>query len=157
MEWIEIIFPSLVALIFGAIGWFLKSGIESRRRAEESLREERATTYTDILMPFARLFVDLSEKGQKDAIQEIKSLEYRNRAFRLMLLGSDEVVQAWNQMWGIVYQIETGTVDTVDILKRFGDVLLSIRKGLGNSKTKLINKDMLKWMIKDIDTIKWDV
>ena len=154
MEWLNNITPTLVLLIGGGVGWFVKSKLEAKRRAEEALRDDRARTYTEILMPFAQLFTDLSSKSQEKALKELKSLDYRKRSFQLVLVGSDEVINAWNRMWDITYKAERGESDSKKIILGFGDVLLSIRKGLGNSGTKMKRKDMLRWLIKDIDSLE---
>jgi hypothetical protein len=55
-------------------------------------------------------------------------------------------------MWDTVYKVESGE-DPRKILLSFGDVLLAIRRGLGNTNTLMKNKDMLRWLIKDIDSL----
>ena len=145
--------PVVLTLIGGGVGWFLKSRLEARRHAEEALRDQRGKTYVEILMPFARLFSDLSLRSQQAALKQITSPEYRRLAFQLVLVGSDEVVGAWNSMWNAVYVAEKGEGKSTDMLLAFGDVLLAIRRGLGNDTTGLKSREMLKWMIKDIDQV----
>ncbi len=152
MQWLNSIVPTLIGLIGAAIGWFLKSKFEAKKRAEEALRDERATIYVDILIPFAQLFTDLSAKNQQDTLKQIVSLDYRKKSFRLILVGADDVIQAWNHMWDTVYKVESGE-DPRKILLSFGDVLLAIRRGLGNTNTLMKSKDMLRWLIKDIDSL----
>jgi hypothetical protein len=155
-ELLKQILPVILTLGGGAIGWFLKSKIEAKQRLEDSLRNESAKVYLDILMPFAILFTDLSKKSQEETLKQIKSKEYRELSFKLILIGSEDVVRSWNEMWGMVYAIEgkkTPDIDPASILLAFGNVLLSVRKSLGHSKTAMENKDMLRWLIKDIDTL----
>lgn len=155
MNWIQNVTPTLVGLLGASIGWFLKSRFEARRRDQEALRDERAKIYVDILMPFIRIFTDLSMSRQQESLKEVKSLEYRKLAFRLALVGDDEVVRAWNGLWGSLYRMEgDNTPSPAALLLDIGDVLLAIRRGLGIKSTTLSNKDMLRWMIKDIDTLK---
>ena len=153
MEWLNSIAPALIMLIGGGIGWFLKSKLEAKRKAEEALRDERAKIYVDILIPFAQLFTDLSQKSRQTALKQMTSIEYRKKSFQLMLIGSDHVTHAWNRMWDRIFEVERDEDDPRNILLFFGDVLLEIRKGLGNTDTSLNNKDMLRWLVKDIDTI----
>jgi hypothetical protein len=152
MDWLNNIAPTLIGLIGAGIGWFLKSKFEAKKQAEEALRNERAKIYIDILMPFVELFSDLSHENQQATLKKIISLEYRKKSFQLMLAGSDEVVKAWNNMWSTVYGAEKGQKEPINILLGFSDVLLAIRKSLGNIQTSLDNRDMLRWLIKDIDT-----
>lgn len=154
MTFIQSILPTLLAMAGGAIGWYFRSKWEASQRQQEKLRDERAATYMDILEPFIRLFSDLSPQGQKKTLALLKSLESRKSSFRLVLVGEDNVVQAWNQMWKTVYQLENqeGQENTI-LLKRFGKVLLEIRKSIGSADTQLEEKDMLQWMIKDIERL----
>lgn len=153
MAWIAQLAPTLVGLLGAAIGWALKSRLEAKRRAQEALRDERAQVYIDILMPFIRVFTDLSPERQQEALTEVKSLEYRKLAFRLALIGDDEVVRTWNGLWSLLYRMERDDSPSPSaLLLGIGDVLLAIRKSLGNADTTLSNKDMLRWMIKDFDT-----
>lgn len=71
----------------------------------------------------------------------------------MVLVGSDEVVSSWNSMWSTIYAAERGEVQSTEILLEFGNVLLAIRRSLGNSSTSMSNRDLLKWLIKDIDTV----
>ena len=153
MEWLNGIAPTLIGLIGAGIGWFLKSKLEAKKQAEEALRDERAKIYIDILMPFAQLFTNLSQKSQQESLKQITSFEYRKKSFQLLLIGSDDVTKAWNSMWDTVYKAERGEIDNKNILLAFGEVLLAIRKGLGNTDTSMNNRDMLRWLVKDIDSI----
>lgn len=156
MDWINNITPVVLTLIGGGAGWLLKSKLEAKRRIEESLHEEAAQIYLEILLPFATLFSDLSSKSQADTLKKIKSPEYREKSFKLVLVGSDEVVSSWNSMWSTVYSSERGECQSTDVLLEFGKVLLAIRRSLGNESTSMTNTDLLKWLIKDIDTLKFN-
>jgi hypothetical protein len=70
--------------------------VEESRAIREKLNEERRKTYSEILGPYIRIFVDLKGKGPNQAINEIKSYDYRKTAFDLALFGSDNVVRAYN-------------------------------------------------------------
>lgn len=157
MDWLNNLVPVVLTLIGGGAGWLLKSKLEAKRRVEESLQEEAAQVYLEILLPFATLFSDLSPKSQAATLKKIMSREYREKSFKLVLVGSDEVVSSWNSMWSVVYGNESGEGQSTDILIEFGNVLLAIRRSLGNGSTSMTNKDLLKWLIKDIDTVKSDV
>ena len=154
MDWLSNIMPVVLTLIGGGAGWLLKSKLEAKRRVEESLQEEAAQIYLEILLPFATLFSDLSPKSQTDTLRKITSREYREKSFKLVLVGSDEVVSSWNRMWSTIYLRELGECEGADILLEFGNVLLAIRRSLGNGSTLMSNKDLLKWLVKDIDTLK---
>ncbi len=144
--------PSLLIIVGGIITWLLKSRVEELRAAEKNLLETRTKTYWDILEPYITLFSDTSEKARPGLIKMITSLQYRKTAFHLCLLGSDDVVQAYNAMLQHMYEAErTGKQDAIELMRLWGALLIEIRKSLGNKKTKLKEVDMLRGMIKDID------
>lgn len=152
MNLLNALVPTLLVIVGGIITWFLKSKVEELRAAEENLRETRTKTYWEILEPYITLFSDTSEKARAGVIKTITSPQYRKTTFQLCLLGSDEVVRAYNAMLQHMYEAErTGNQDVQELMRLWGALLIEIRKSLGNKKTKLKEVDMLRGMIKDID------
>lgn len=155
MEWLATLVPVLVMGLGGAIGWFVKSHIEELRGIEEQLREQRRKVYSDILNPYILLFSDLSAQGSERAISTITSQEYRKTSFELNLVGSDEVVRAYNDLMQYSFKSEAaGTQDAGTMMRHWGMLLLEIRKSLGNKETNLDEFDMLRGMIKDMESIE---
>jgi hypothetical protein len=152
MEWVQIIVPSVLVIIGGIVGWLIRSRTEEYRAIRDKLREEQRKIYSDILEPYIELFTDIKGKGSIKATQKITSYDYRKTAFELNLVGSDEVVSAYNTLMQHAYKAEeTGDKDPVNILRLWGYLLLEIRRSLGYKSTKLNEWDMLRGMIKDID------
>jgi len=138
----------------GIITWLLKTRVEELHATEERLREERRKIYIQILDPYIRLFADIKGQGTAQAIKKITSYEYRKTAFELNLFGSDDVVCAYNDLMKHTYEAEkTGTQNPREMMQLWGNLLLGIRRSLGNKKTKLGEFDMLRAMITDIDNI----
>jgi hypothetical protein len=53
------------------------------------------------------------------------------------------------------YKVEvTGNKDPKEMMSLWGELLLEIRKSLGNKDTKLNKFDMLRAMVKDIDKLE---
>ena len=154
MNWLQVLGPSLLMVLGGIITWFLKSRVEELRATEERLREERRKIYSQILDPYIRLFADLKGQGPTQAIKKITSYEYRKTAFDLNLFGSDQVVRAYNALMKHTYEAEsTGKQEPKEMMRLWVCLLLEIRRSLGNKKTKLDEFDMLRAMIKDIDSL----
>lgn len=152
MNLLNALVPSLLMIVGGIITWLLKSRVEELRAAEENLRETRTQTYWDILEPYILLFSDTSKKNIEGVQKTITSLQYKKTAFQLCLLGSDNVVRAYNAMLQHTYKAErTRNQDSKELMRLWGALLIEIRKSLGNKKTKLKEVDMLRGMIKDID------
>ena len=71
-------------------------------------------------------------------------------------MGSDEVINAYNDLMQFIYGRNTNTEKegaSNELLILLGKLLLEIRKDVGNDKTQLTPKDMLRSMITDIDRI----
>ncbi len=152
MDWILPLAPSLLLVLGGIVTWFLKARVEELRATEERLREERRKIYRQILDPYIHLFAN--SKSQTQAIKEVTSYNYRKAAFELNLFGSDEVVRAYNSLMQHTYHAESlGKEDPKEMMRLWGDLLLEIRKSVGNKKTKLKEFDMMRAMIKDIDRL----
>lgn len=150
---IQAIIPSLLMIIGGIITWFIKSRSDELRAVQDRLTSERRKIYSEILDPYIRLFSDLEGKGKQVALKTITSYQYKKTAFELSLMGSDNVVSAYNEM---MREIFTGnkspeSQNSPRLLLLFARVLLEIRKSLGEKKTKLNDRDMLRSMINDID------
>lgn len=149
--WYAILVPLLMGL-GGFIAWIIKSKVEELRAIEERLREQRRTVYAKLIEPYVQLFADPKGAGKAKALQSIVSYDYRRNAFDLNLLGSDEVIRAYNALMMHVYEADrTGQRDPKELMPLFGTLLLELRKSLGNKRTQLAPIDMLRGMIKDID------
>lgn len=168
----SVVTPVLV-LILAGLGWTVRQSFERNqereiylRELEEKLREDRIEIYNKILEPFMILLMsDMAfenEKKYKNTSKEnvgmslMLSLDYRQTGFKLALMGSDEVVRAYNNLMQFFYEQDNPNQvtnkrarvsTTINLLGRF---LLEIRKSVGNRQSKLDNLEMLEWMLKDI-------
>lgn len=153
--------PFLLA-VFGAIGWRFRTQMERRLELENKLRDHRIEIYNQILEPFIVIFMsdaawqmDPKNKGKdklKIGTSQALSLEYRKQAFRLALVGSDGVVRAYNDLMQSFYNAEDN--DSVEnkatnMMALIGQLLLEIRKSMGNETTVLDKWSMLEWFITD--------
>ena len=161
MNWLQNILAPLVLLVVAGVGsvvgWFIRSWKEESRVMQQKLNEERRKTYSEILGPYIRIFTDFKDKGPNQAIEEIKSYDYRKTAFDLALFGSDNVVRAYNAFlqYGYKGEANENMEQRVEMYMRlWGKLLLEIRKDVGNKKTCLNEFDMLRWLITDIDKLE---
>ena len=154
MDWLQVLGPPLLMVLGGLITWYTKSRVEELRAVEQRLLEERRKIYGQMLEPYIRLFSDLRGAGSTQAIKSISSYEYRKTAFDLSLIGSDEVVRAYNALMKEAYKAEADLgQNPKEMVRLWGRLLLEIRKSLGNKKTRLDEFDMLRGMVKDIDKL----
>jgi hypothetical protein len=107
--------PILVLVLTG-IGWTIRNRYEKTREIEQKLREDRINIYNDILEPFVILLTkdegmptDKGYRGKSKgqiANEKILSLKYRQTAFKLALIGSDNVVKAYNNLMQFFFNRE---------------------------------------------------
>jgi len=153
MEYLKFIGPTLLLIIGGIITWLIQNRIEKLNKLREDLLSERRDKYLKILEPTIKTLSQLGGGGTEKAIKQIKSFDYKKTAFELNLYGSDDVVNSFNKYMEYFYNRSgnNSNEETKSFLIVFGNLLLSIRKDLGNKKTKLKRKDMLRSFISDVD------
>jgi hypothetical protein len=159
----------ILVLILTALGWTIRNRIERARNIEEKLRDDRIQIYQEILEPF--IIILTKEEGiatekayrgktkEQIAIEKIVSVKYRQTAFELALIGSDDVVRAYNKMMQFFFsdsltKAQDKEAEIKKLWRLLGDFLLAIRRSVGNEKTSLENLEMLEWLITDIDNYR---
>lgn len=173
--------PILVLLLTG-IGWHIKTKLERThnedteaqariRELEDKLRADRIETYNQLLEPFFVLFTadevfanDPKFKGKKKdqfSIGKMLTVEYRKVGFKLSLVADDAVVLAYNKLMQFLYKGEheeqSGDellIKTSQWIKLLSELLLEIRKSMGNQHTSLTNWEMVEWFMKDAGVMR---
>ena len=156
MDWIkELIIPAIEILIAGGMVWYFRFKTEAIRREKEKLQDERRKIYVQALAPYIRLFAGIHNRQEtKKAMAQALSFEHRKVSFELYVTGSDDVVRSFNDFMQYCFSVGDKTeADSKAVLTHWGKILISIRRDLGNKKTKLKEKDMLKGWVKDIDKL----
>lgn len=138
------------------------------RELEDKLRDDRISTYNALLEPFFLFFTteaafatDKKYKGQKKdelAVQRMLSFEYRQIGFKLSLVADDSVVRAYNRLMQFFYHTESDPAPMEDKMVRWialmGDLLLEIRKSMGNQSSGLDRWEMIEWFMSDAPMFK---
>jgi len=161
-DWSKLLAPSipLFVALGGAITWMLKARHEQLQAAQERLHADRRKLYIDLVSPFIRALTEVPKspktKTSDDQVaqavaQEMTSYEYKKTAFEVIMIGSDEVIRAYNAISQNAFGMAEGEVSLAVTATLWGKLLLEIRKSLGNKKTTLKESETLRWMITDID------
>jgi len=163
----------------GGIGWIITNKVQvSKNREvskdtrirdlEDKLREDRIKIYNSILEPFFLLFTSeqafakdpkFKNKNKNDlAMAKMLSVEYREVGFKLSLVANDSVVRSYNKLMQYFYHTEKDPrpiEDKVcDWLALIGNLLLEIRKSMGNESSTLDRWEMVEWFMTDAMTLK---
>jgi len=176
-----IVTPLLVLLLTG-VGWHIKSKLEGSRekharaedrirQLEDKLREDRIETYNLLLEPFFVMFTsdavfkqDPKYRGKKKdqvGIGKMLTVEYRRVGFKLALLADDPVVRAYNALMQFFYKGEHEGLEEQELLIRtsqwielLAQLLLEIRRSMGNANTQLSNWEMIEWFMSEADKMR---
>lgn len=138
--------------IIGAAAWAIRSNIEQKREYEKLLADRKREHYLQFL-EFLAGFIETTDegtlgRGQRARLKKTVSLdEFRMWSLRLTLIGSDEVVQAWNSARHGVSDPD----DPLDMMKHWGKLWLAMRKDCGHIDTKLSITDVLASFVNDIE------
>ncbi|HEC35298.1 MAG TPA: hypothetical protein ENI39_02045 [Anaerolineae bacterium] len=168
LDWITVISSlatPILVLVLSAIFASIGRRQEKLYELQQKLQDDRIRVYDSILEPYIVMATPeevlhkqerYREKTSGDAASEIITTpEYKQAEFRLFLMGSDEVVRAYNQLKQFYY---SGVLDgsqeaTKEALTLIAKLVLAIRKSVGNEKTKISYRDAVWWFIKDADKI----
>jgi hypothetical protein len=130
----------ILVLALTAVGWRLRRHLD--RELEDKLREDRINIYNHILEPFILLLMteaawqhDKQNRGKDKneiALKQMLSLEYRKYSFKLSLVGSDDVVFAFNELMQHCYSQgdnpDTSEQNMKRMMSLLGNFLLQIRR-----------------------------
>jgi hypothetical protein len=159
--WAALGVPLLLGL-GGLFSWGIRSKLEENRAERGRLITERRGAYLKVLDPYIRIFTKKTlnnPKAQERILDDMQSPDYRRQLFELTFFGSDEVVRAYNELMQTLYHAppegspkrsEAGH----DLMRRWGSLLLEVRRDLGNRRTDLDEYEMLAGMITDIETLR---
>ncbi len=154
IDWITLV----IALTTGGIGWLIRSTWEDMRAREHLVYESRRKAYLDAIEPFAQIFAGLKNPRElKKALARAGATSTRMSMMTLALIGSDEVVRAYNKMWRYAYDND-GEGSGSQLLELLCGLMLSMRKDVGNRQTSVQPLDMMSSQISDIHELgkKWN-
>ncbi|OCA02735.1 hypothetical protein [Akkermansia glycaniphila] len=135
----------IVALITGAlsiVGIVISKIFESRQVTKRYLYEKKEIPYTDIIQMIYKLPLYVNEK-QVDDEEMINDM--REMSKKISIWGSDAVIKKWHE-----FIKETHTNSNQSMFK-LEEVILEIRKDLGQRNKKLERGDMLRFFVNDLD------
>ena len=169
MELTSWVAPAAVVLAAVVAAWVGASNrralAQSERRAniDAQLSDKRQKLYAEVLEPFIIAIspdilwnTDPKNKG-KDKQQLLEeamlNMRYRQAMFQLTFIGTDEVVEALNDLMQHFFRPAADPQQQADhaakLVKLLAKFLLAIRKGAGNDATKLDKWAMLEPFITD--------
>lgn len=144
--------------IIGAMGWAVQSSVRQKQEYQRLLAEQKRLQYFEFL-DFLNEFASASLESPESTSPE-RLLQLRRWSLRLTMIGSDEVVKAWNQAKGVGLidtnrqRADDQETRTLAILSAWGGLWLAMRKDCGHFDTKLTVFDMLASFVNDIESYR---
>lgn len=139
----------LWAAIIGAAAWAVRSSIEQKREYQRLLAEKKREQYLEFL-DILNHFIGEGPEGAAQPNEKFSILELRKWSLRLTLLGSDEVVRAWNSARLAIPDEQAESVG-ISGLKKWGKLWLAMRKDCGHLDTQLQVSEILSSFVNDIE------
>ena len=149
--WVAVITPlaSVIVVLLGggvaALGYLYRHERERREEVERQLSEHKYKTY----MALMDMYIEVIKAGKagkplkpEDLVDRMQEL-----AKDFIVYGSDNVVRAF-QKW-----VETGRKGGVSV-RQFGELVVTIRRDMGNKKTTITYEEVLRQFINDYDDAK---
>lgn len=149
-----------IILILGLFIWRYQYQMERRFKMAENLQGYKIEVYKKIMKPL--IAVNITEGAWKlnpeskqyatpkeYAISILMSVEYRMGLFELCMFCSDEALR-------IYYRIMDPDLvnKPTEPLSLLADLILEIRKSIGNEKTELTKEDVITPFVSDRENIK---
>lgn len=141
--------------LIGGLGWAIQSSVQTKREYARLLADKKRQHYLEFL-DFLNIFFaeakshpESSKKSSRRGKQPSAD-ELRKWSLRLTLIGSDEVVRAYNQ--ARVSERDADDPNDVSLLRDWGEVWLAMRRDCGHIDTDLTRSDILASVVNDIST-----
>ena len=151
-NWLDIIRLTITLIASVAIPiviFIVGNRITGLRQLEEKLRNDRIEIYDKILEPFFLIFsteaiIQGSLKSKKEkpktgvelATEKLLNLDYQAYSFKLSLIGSDEVLRAYNNLMQAYFHLSESIEENANVgeglIMYMAVLLLEVRKNLGN-------------------------
>lgn len=144
MELFTKIAVPILLLILGGIGWLYRHEKERRLQIEKQLSDRKYNVYIDLLTVFFNILKQV-KKGQKTNAQKLidKMMDIKKE---LIIFGNDNVLYAFFK-WEKQSQAKSN-------LKSLAELIVEIRKDMGNPNTKITTKDFLKSLVQSDEDYK---
>lgn len=143
MEWLSVLTPILVLALAG-LGYLYRAERERRERVERQLSDKKYETYTALMGVFFGMFKGTLTGGtvKPDAKMVGRMIDIHQD---LLVYGADEVVTTYER-W-----MKDARSTPQRALRGFGEVVVAIRRDMGQQDTKVTSDHVLRLLITDYD------
>ena len=138
----------IVSGLIAGLGYLYKSEKERRKEIERQLSEHKYEVYMAVMDLFTEA-IDAAVAGTLSTREE-RIVHTRDLCKKLIIYGSDDVVTSYQKLMDALL---TEAHDSTKLAPAIGNVILSIRRDMGNPRTKLTLHEALHQFALDIREI----
>lgn len=147
--WVEVLAalsPFMLAALAG-VGWLYRHERERRSEVERQLSEHKYRAYIEVLDIFFDAFK--AQRTNRLRAPDNRAVERMIDANKeLMIYGSDNVAMTYAE-W--LAKARANESVTPAMLRDFGEIVVAIRRDMGNPKTRMTADDVLRQLVTDYD------
>lgn len=136
----------ILLVVLGGIGWLYRHEKERREAVERQLSDRKYKAYITLLDIFFGIMKDIKASKTKTIDQDLIN-RMIDASKDLLIYGSDDVVRTYQKWIDIAREGKSP-------LGQFGEIVISVRQDMGNSKTKVTSEDVLRLFIADYEDAK---
>jgi hypothetical protein len=143
--------------LVGILAWAVQSAVQQRQKYRRLLTKQKREQYFEFLNFLNEFFSPAIGRRDRDRTDPRMLQQLRRWSLRLTMIGSDEVVQAWNAarisgaIEGQAVGGEPAGEQNVSLLRAWGRLWLAMRRDCGHVDTRLKTSDMLASIVNDIE------
>lgn len=135
-------------MVSGSIGFIISKIIEDLKESKQRLYEQKRKYYNELIRPYRDVLKNIKVKNGNTTLNNKQISDAMDTAFDNILYASDEVIEKYGRFRNIdTNDTETGSKNLYKTLKFFSDLLLAMRKDLGNKYTSLDDVHILRMFI----------
>ena len=145
--------------LVGLVAWAIQTAVQQRQEYRRLLAEQKRQQYFELLDFLNQSSGVSSENSEEDQDPE-RLRQLRRWSLRLTMIGSDEVVKAWNHARTAPPPNEAPQDEgeriqhAAKILLPWGNLWLAMRRDCGHLDTKLTVTDMLASFVNDVESYR---
>jgi hypothetical protein len=147
-EFFKKIDPTILTLVSGSLGFIISKIIEDVKESKQRIYEQKRKYYNELIRPYRDVLKNTKSKNGHTELTSKQINDAMDNAFDNILYASDDVIEKYGRFRNnSTNEAETGINNLFKTLKLFSELLIAMRKDLGNKYTSLDEVHILRMFI----------
>jgi hypothetical protein len=143
--------PGIITAYFGTRFYTRQAKADLQKEFENKLNERKWKTYTDFA-EMVRYMIEAAKNSQNTRVMDDFGSKLMGFAGSLWIVGSDEVIRAFNDWRKIQQGVNGKAPDPKEGLIKLFDIIVAMRRDLGYTGSQTNARDLLATFINDMHT-----